>query len=402
MHYQVVRALVVKEARRHAANRGGVALCLLLVVAALVVSAFDPGAGATSGGELGGVTRCLVQVSAPPEFAADIEAALPPGLSGRVQFRPAGGDDVDGLVGFPPGTGAVRVALRGGELAVSVWHPPGDPAAMAPYEQWACRAARAALQREAARRVAAHGGDPARLTRPDWGESPGDLWAARDSARQLAAEAERLAPGAATPLLTVQRHGLGARSLDLRTTVATGMVIFSLYFFCVYLLPAMTCEERERGALLAQALSPASTWEILSAKFLFYPVLGAGLATVVALIIKPAAVSTLFFWLTLAAVGAGFLGVGMTVATLARTQRAALMGSMCYLMAVSLVLIVCQSLNVPGVAYLAVEFHGPRAVHAAVTGDVQFGHWLNLLGAGVLGCAWLGVAGVLFRRRGWQ
>jgi hypothetical protein len=35
---------------------------------------------------------------------------------------------------------------------------------------------------------------------------------------------------------------------------------------------SLTCEERERGILLAQALSPASAREILAAKFLFYPV----------------------------------------------------------------------------------------------------------------------------------
>ena len=408
MRYRVVRALLVKEARRHAANRGGIALCLLLVVAALVVSVFDPGAGGAraGAGELGGVHRCVVQCVAPEAFTRDLESTLPPGLRDRIRFESAGGARVDGLVDFPPGTAAIRIRLRPGDpgvLEIAIWHPPGNPGAMLPYEDWVWRAARRALQAEAARRVAAKGGDPSRLTRPEIIDPPGnDLWAVRDSVRQLSQEAERLAPGAATPTLEVQRHGLGAKELDLRTTVATGMVIFSLYFFCVYLLPAMTCEERERGSLLAQALSPASTWEILTAKFLFYPLLGAALATTVALITKPEAVSTLFFWLTLAAVGAGFLGIGMTVATLARTQRAALMASMCYLMTVALVLIVCQSLNVPLVPYLAVEFHGPRAVHAAVSGDVQFHHWANLVGSGLLGVAWLGLAGVLFRRRGWQ
>ena len=37
--------------------------------------------------------------------------------------------------------------------------------------------------------------------------------------------------------------------------VATGLVIFALYFTCVYLLPTLNCEERERGVLLAQAVT---------------------------------------------------------------------------------------------------------------------------------------------------
>ena len=84
------------------------------------------------------------------------------------------------------------------------------------------------------------------------------------------------------PKIEIERNGLGAPQLDLRSAVATGMVVFSLYFFCVYLLPTMTCEERERGVLLAQALSPASPLEILAAKFLFYPLLGITMAAILA------------------------------------------------------------------------------------------------------------------------
>ena len=76
----------------------------------------------------------------------------------------------------------------------------------------------------------------------------------------------------------------------------------------------------------AQPLSPASPLEILAAKFLFYPLLGMGLAATLAGIYRPAVLSSLFFWLSLAAVAGGFLGIGMTVATLAKTQRAAFLG----------------------------------------------------------------------------
>ena len=66
------------------------------------------------------------------------------------------------------------------------------------------------------------------------------------------------------------------------------LVMFGLFFVCVYLQSSLTCEERERGVLLAQALSPASPAEILAAKFLFYPVIALALAVVAAGTYKPA------------------------------------------------------------------------------------------------------------------
>ncbi len=410
MRYRIVRALVVKEARRHVANRGGIALCLLLVVAALLLSVFNPGAGAggTGGGALvDGVHACLVQYPAETPFISSLKSSLPADLRPHVRFEVVDGRGVDGLVTYPPGTGAFQVRTRPGEagrpvLHFAVWHPPENPAAMAPYEAWFWPAVRAALRTQAEANLRAAGVDPARLSTPD--PTPDDLWAVRDSYRQLAAEADRLTPsgGDRLPAVEVTRNGLGAKALDLRSTAAMGMVVFALYFFCVYLLPTMTCEERERGVLLAQALSPASPAEILGAKFLFYPVLGVLLAATLGGIYKPAVLSTLFFWLALIAVGSGFLGIGMTVATLAKTQRAAFMGSMCYLMSVALILFICQQNSIPGIPYLAIEYHGPRAIHAAITTEVMWHHWLNLLGAAGLGVAWMTLAGWLFRRRGWQ
>ena len=60
----------------------------------------------------------------------------------------------------------------------------------------------------------------------------------------------------------------------------------------------------------------------------------------------------------------------MTVATLAKTQRAAFLGAMCYLLSVSMVLLICSTNGIPCLPYLAVEYHGPRILHAALSGDV--------------------------------
>ena len=58
----------------------------------------------------------------------------------------------------------------------------------------------------------------------------------------------------------------------------------------------------------------------------------------------------------------------LTIATLARTQRAAFLGGMCYLLCVSMTLIICSTNNIPYLSNLAVEFHGPRILHAALRG----------------------------------
>ena len=413
MRLYILRALLVKEVHRHVANRGGIALCLLLSVAALLLSVFNPGTGAggTGGGSLiDGVHRCMVQYADETPFIRELRASVPEDLQPHVIFERQQPNEVNGLMTYAPGTGAIQIRTRSDNGAVTmkfdIWHPPEKPEAMAPYEAWFWRAARDAIQKQASEELQKAGIDPKGLTQRD--SRNDDLWAIRDSYRQLSEEVERIkatAKGtvsAPLPKIEIERNGLGAPQLDLRSAIATGMVVFSLYFFCVYLLPTMTCEERERGVLLAQALSPASPLEILAAKFLFYPLLGITMAAILAGIYKPAILSTLFFWLALFSMGSGFLGIGMTVATLAKTQRAAFMGSMCYLMSVALILFICQQNGIPGIPYLAIEYHGPRVIHAAITGEVYWYHYLNLLGAAGLGVVWMTVAGWLFRRRGWQ
>src|SRR5207244_12556838 len=109
--------------------------------------------------------------------------------------------------------------------------------------------------------------------------------------------------------------------------------------------------ERDRGILLAQALSPASALEILAAKFLFYPVAGMALAALLAGLYDVAVLARPLFWLAILVASLGSLGIGLTIASLARTQRAASMGALCYMMAVALVLFICQQNNIPFVPY---------------------------------------------------
>jgi hypothetical protein len=286
---------------------------------------------------------------------------VPADLAKHLIFRPlqAAPVDAQGTIVYAQNTGAIQIRPgTDSSCKVWFWHPGSDGSALAPFELW--------FWREAYHFAQMHGygliGVP-----------------------HLDSEHSQLKGG-----------------LDPRSGMATALVLFGLFFVCVYLLPSLTCEERERGVLLAQALSPAAPREILAAKFLFYPVLALGLAAVLAGTYQPAVLARPFFWAALLVAVLGSMGIGLTIASLARTQRAASMGAMCYMMAVALLLFICQQNNIPGLSYLALEYHCPRILHAALTDSVRWYHSGSLAAAGVLAAVWAVLATILFRRRGWQ
>jgi ABC-2 type transporter len=412
MRWYILRALLQKEFARHLANRGGIALALLLVAAAVLLSAFSGPGGGAAVSESGAVGQfhCYVEFDRASPLVKHLKENVPPELKSQIVFRElANADAIDGVIVYPTNTGALQIRQpRGGDsptgrnaVHVAVWHPDGEPGALVPYEQWLWKEMRRAYAAQAAKKLPG-----AKLpAEPEF--DPENKWLVIESHKRFQEQVEAARPVGASvspvvPDLVIDRRGLGGKLLDQRSLIATGMVIFALYFACVYLLPTLNCEERERGVLLAQALTPASPVELLVAKFLFYPAFGFGLAATLAAIYKPDVLSSLFFWLALFAVGGGFLGIGMTIAAFAKTQRAAFLGGMCYLLSVSMVLLICAINHIPFLSYLAVEYHGPRILHAALSNSVDHTHWLNLIGAIVLATAWLFAAGWVFRRRGWQ
>jgi hypothetical protein len=355
MRWRILRTLLHKEVLRHLANRGGIVLVLLLIVASMLLSFFGGPDG--PGGLAPGVQRCYVDYWERSPLVAHLAHHLPQELADRVEFRPAdrAPTDKQGTLVYPQGAGAIQIRPGNAGYHVCFWHPGTDSTAMAPFEAW--------------------------------------FWQ----------EAYRFtqAQGMRTPVLEAERLGLKG-GLDPRSGMATALVLFGLFFVCVYLLPSLTCEERERGVLLAQALSPATTGEILTAKFLFYPVLGLTLAAILAGTYRPTVLVQPFFWLALVVSVLGSMGIGLTIASLARTQRAASMGAMCYTLAVALLLFICQQNGIPGLPYLALEYHCPRMLHATLTDSVWSYHWGHLAGAATLGTFWAALAAWLFRRHGWQ
>lgn len=406
MRWHILKTLLHKEALRHATNRGGLALAGLLVTASLLLAALNPAAGEdTSASLVGGIHHCIIWYDDESDWVARLHDRVPPGLKANIlfyQIRPKA--DPDANLKYETGVGGIEVRSlppvgNTPQYRVNVRYPEGDRAGMAVYENWFWKES----YQFHLERASAVVGKAADLPAADLTD---DLWAQRQAYQTLfdryAAATGGTPQATALPVLQIKERAVIGGALDLRAAIATALVLFSLCFTCVYLMPSLTCEERERGLLLAQALSPATAAEILAAKFLFYPAFGILLATLLAGIHNPAVLSRPFFWMSLGTLAVGTLGIGMTIACLAKTQRAASLGALCYMLAVALVLLVCQQNNITFLPRFALEYHAPHLLHATLTNQLRTIHWWNLAASAALACAWALLAVVLFRKRGWQ
>ena len=384
MRWYIIRTLLLKEILRQLANRGGIALALLLVVATLLMTFFSK-PGGQAGVLTGGVDTCYIDSWQEDDWVKHLRDHVPSEMQEQIRFRHVSSAMVaNGLLVYPPGAGAIQMRASSlsdgqGHTKVWLWYPDNDGSALAPYELWFWRESTRYFQQQAS---AAQRKNQL-LTQP----SVDTLVGALTATGQSDVEHER-------------SHLKGG--FDMRLSMTAALVLFALFFSCVYLMPSLMCEEREKGVLLAQALSPASALEILTAKFLFYPVAGIALAAVLAGISRPVVLTSAFFWLALVAASFGSLGIGLTIACLTRTQRTASMGALCYMLVVALFLFICQQGNIPGLPFLALEYHCPRMLHAVLADAVMGEHWLNLMAVAVLAVGWSALATLLFRKRGWQ
>lgn len=356
MRRRIVQTLLVKELRRLAANRGALVLLALLGAVAGLSRFLDAAPPILVSSAQG----CFVDYWHEDAWVRHLKAHVPAPLQGRVHFRAL--EDLpqrDETLVYPQGHGAiqlrtVRAQDRDGVL-VWIWYPGTDPTALAVFESW--------------------------------------FWQESLNFRQ--------AGGAVPSFLPVQRSSL-IGSADFALSIATGLLLFAVFLLNVYLMPSLQAEEYEKGLLLAQMLTAASFVEILTARFVGYfsgsLVLGGALAA----LLRPDALATPFCWLALVVASAGAWGLGLTIASLARSQRAASLGALTYLLAVTCLLLLLRQIGVPEASRLFIEFHAPRLLHAALNESVQPGDWHSLLTAAALALAWCGLGTALFRSRGWR
>ena len=373
MRWRILITLLHKEALRHLASRGAIVLVLLLIGASVTPALLASGLAFSLTGK---VDRCFIDYWQDGPWLEHLRANVQADLQRHITFRAiervaAAGETIY----YPAGAGAIQVRAAGNGISryeprdssgggkIWVWYPGTDADAMARFEAW--------FWRETARYYRLQGLSPA----------------GSDSATTV-------------PELEVAHSSLEG-SADGHTTSTTALVLFALFLTCVYLLPSWMCEEREHGLLLAVALSPATPLEMVAARCLFCAALGIGLASLVAAVSCPAALSQFWFWIALLVAAIGAAGIGSTIGCAVRKQRTASLAVLGYLLVVAGALSACQTLGLSGLSWLALEYHLPRIVYAALRGTVE-GQGAHVAAASVLALAWLMAAATLFRRRGWQ
>lgn len=427
MRWYIIRTLLFKEALRHWADRGGIFLVLLLIGASILLSFFGK-EEAQETPLVGGVRRCYVDYWGSSSWINHLRTHEPASeldvvfRDGYRHFPPR---DEQGEIVYEENTGAIQIDVQGQDsqgrprYRIVLKYPGKDPTILGPFIEWFWkeslryhRSLNMPVEIETAeekitcpdeialirvrpnteKTVAQGATDRPRNKFLYWGPHKDN-----DYYDQLTKQA---LPGLQPVEIEVQHEQLLGRA-DRGSLFAAALVIFALCFFSVYLMPALTCEERERGILLAQMLSPASAREILAAKFLFYPTIGLALGAVMAGIYRPAVLARPFFWGSVITAAVGYLGVGLTIASLARTQRKASIGALLYMLTIALLLYLSNQFNIVFINYFALEYYCPRITHAALVGTIEPYRW-NLVGAIILAISWTILATTLFRKRGWQ
>ncbi|QVL33712.1 ABC transporter permease [Telmatocola sphagniphila] len=412
MRWHILQTLLHKEFLRHATNRGGLALAGLLITASLLLAILNP--AEDKGFSLfGGIHHCYIDFEEDNGLIQHLRDTVPDELRNAIFIRQMEPNSKpDQPLNYPTGTGAIQIRRLNTQSAgkpgylIWLWHPNNDRQGMAVYESWFWRETYDYFQNQAAKQLSEAGLNGAK----EMGQPPLDdnLWGLRKAYEELF---DRYRTVSATlspelqkpmPIVELKETPLTGSGMSSRASISTALVMFSLFFTCVYLMPSLTCEERERGLLLAQALSPANTLEILTAKFMFYPAFGVFLATILSGIHNPQVLKNPFYWLTMFTLALGSLGIGITLACVARTQRSASMAALCYMLVVALTLLMCQQNNIAYIPYMALEYHAPLIIHATLTSQIKPHHWVNLAACAALGFLWASLAFVLFRKRGWQ
>ena len=135
--------------------------------------------------------------------------------------------------------------------------------------------------------------------------------------------------------------GGDAREALKRVTVAdilslsllgTALLTTILFFSACGLLVSLTAQERERGALRALLLTPASYFEFVLSKMVVHIGLALATSALVMAALQPAVLRSLLFWATMVSLSCGYFAVGLLIAAFARNQAAPNLLSFGYLM----------------------------------------------------------------------
>ena len=183
--------------------------------------------------------------------------------------------------------------------------------------------------------------------------------------------------------------------------IATMLLLAVQFFTCCHLFVSFSAEDRERGTLSALALSPASVFELLAARFIFHLILGLSVSAIILGIVKPTAAIDSKVWLVLTCVGTAWLSVGTIIASLTKTQAQASMLMFCYMLGGGILFFLSAQFPIFRVIQLMTfENHAVNLLRAAMENSRLVG--LPLLLLVTLAFFWSTTAASLFQHRGWQ
>ena len=72
------------------------------------------------------------------------------------------------------------------------------------------------------------------------------------------------------------------------------------------------------------------------------------------------------------------------------------------LFVIALLELICRHAEIPWLAAVTLEYHGPRLLHAVLTDTVASYHWGNVAALAGLAGLWCSMAVLFFRSLGWQ
>jgi len=114
--------------------------------------------------------------------------------------------------------------------------------------------------------------------------------------------------------------------------IGTALLTTIQFFAACGLLVSLTAQERERGALRALLRTPATYFELVTAKFLVHGGLALGASALAMAALQPAALTSLLFWATMVALTCGYFAVGLLISAFAKNQAAPNLLSFAYLL----------------------------------------------------------------------
>lgn len=269
---------------------------------------------------------------------------------------------------YPPHDGAIELVEHDQKITVRCLYPGNDPNVIAPYLQWFWPI------------TAEHFGSTA----------PFDVTSLPITGTSRAAVMERLKQSSISELMTEE-------------LVATILLIIVLFVMCCHLQVSFASQDRERGTLTALVLTPASTTELLLSRYLFHLSLGGTACVTIVGILRPEAIAHPSLWVTIALASTGLVSVGTIMAALARTQSAAGVLSLCYMLFGGVLFYLATKFSAFGsLKDASFESHSLPLLFLSLKQDLPLEKAPGLTTlAGLVG-AWTVAASWLFRRRGWR